>query len=174
MARIAPAEYNTASPAMKKEFDEQLKRNGRITNMKKTLLHSLPAFHALMQWYDLRDEALLFLTERELNIFAHSISFENDCLICSTFFRRILIEAGDDPDHLNLTEKEKALIEFGRQCVNGSNGVSNALFQKLKSFFIDSQIVLLTAFAGLMIATNLVNNALKIDLDEYLINYTKR
>ena len=73
-----------------------------------------------------------------------------------------------------MTEKEKALIEFGRQCVKDPNGAGDALFEKLKSFFIDSQIVLLTAFAGLMIATNLVNNALKIDIDEYLINYTKR
>ena len=142
--------------------------------MKKTLLHSMPAYHALMQWYVLRDEALLFLSEKELYIFAHSISAENDCLICSTFFRRILIEAGDDPDYLNLNEKEKVLIDFGRQCVNEPNGVGDTLFENLNSFFNVSQIVLLTAFAGLMIATNLVNNALKIDLDEYLINYTKR
>jgi hypothetical protein len=33
------------------------------------------------------------------------------------------------------------------------------------------QVVALTAFGGLMVATNLFNNALQIDLDEYLVPY---
>ena len=35
------------------------------------------------------------------------------------------------------------------------------------------QIVALTAFGGLMVATNLFNNALQVDLDEYLYRYRK-
>ena len=35
------------------------------------------------------------------------------------------------------------------------------------------QIVALTAFGGLMVATNLFNNALQVDLDEYLHRYRK-
>jgi len=48
------------------------------------------------------------------------------------------------------------------------------LFAELKHLFTEYEIVTLTAFAGLMIATNLINNALKVELDEYLIQYTKR
>jgi hypothetical protein len=33
--------------------------------------------------------------------------------------------------------------------------------------------VALTAFGGLMVATNLFNNAIKVDLDEYLVSYRK-
>ena len=47
------------------------------------------------------------------------------------------------------------------------------MFSELKKFFTDEQIVTLTAFAGLMIATNLINNVLKVDLDGYLENYAK-
>jgi hypothetical protein len=37
--------------------------------------------------------------------------------------------------------------------------------------FTDQQIVALTAFGAMMVATNVVNNALEVDLDEYLMGY---
>ncbi len=40
--------------------------------------------------------------------------------------------------------------------------------------FDEKQIVVLTAFAGLMIATNLINSALNVDLDDYLTSYKER
>ena len=36
------------------------------------------------------------------------------------------------------------------------------------------QIVALTAFAAMMIATNIFNNALEVELDEYLFAYRKK
>ncbi len=51
MAYISQVSYETATPEQKREFDDQIKRHGRITNMKKTLLHSIPSFKALMEWY---------------------------------------------------------------------------------------------------------------------------
>jgi len=174
MARITPLEYENASLQVRNEFEDQINKNGRITNMKKTLLHSLPAFHALMEWYVLRDELLRFIGERELNLFAHSISVGNNCLVCSTFFRKILIDSGDDPDQPELSDQDQTLIDFGRRCVNNPNDVDDALYSRLAAFFTDEQIVSLTAFAGLMIATNLINSALKVDLDDYLIAYARR
>ena len=46
-------------------------------------------------------------------------------------------------------------------------------FSRLASVFDSDQIVAMTAFAGLMVATNLFNNALRVDLDEYLWSYRK-
>jgi alkylhydroperoxidase family enzyme len=174
MARIPPVEYENATPEAQAEFDDQIHKNGRITNMKRTLLHSLPSFHALMEWYSLRDELLKFIGEREFNLISYAISEENRCLICSTFFRRILVENGDDPDNPVISTREQALIDFGRRCVTKPNDIDDALYGRLKDIFTDAQIVALTAFAGLMIATNLINNALKVDLDEYLTTYAKR
>ena len=138
------------------------------------LLHSLPAFHALMEWYPLRDSVHEFIGDKGVNYFCHAISSQNSCLVCSTFFRKILIDSGENPDSLVLSEKEQILVDFGRCCVTNAEQIDDALFHKLHNFFSDEQIVLLTSFAGLMIATNLINNVLQVDLDEYLESYEKR
>ena len=124
MSRIAPLEVADAGPQERAELDRQLAAHGRLTNMKRTLAHSGTALHALMTWYPLRDRVEAFLGERATTLFAHAISARTDCLICSTFFRRILVEWGEDPD-------------------------------------------------ALMIATNVFNNALRVDLDGYLEPYRR-
>jgi len=174
MARILPVEYTEASISVKEQFDDQIKKNGRITNMKKTLLHSLPAFHALMEWYPLRDAVHEFIGDKGVNYFCHAISSQNSCLICSTFFRKILIDSGENPDNPVLSEKEQILVDFGQRCVTDASNIDKTLFVRLHKFFNDEQIVLLTSFAGLMIATNLINNVLQVDLDEYLESYSRR
>ena len=173
MPRIRPVEYAEATPAVRAAHDEVVHEHGRITNMKRTLLHSLPAFHALMEWYTLRDTVQPFLGERLINVFAHAISTENECLICSTFFRRILLESGEDPDRFALDEREEVVVAFGRQLAKPFARVPDGLFARLAAMFTDEQIVALTAFGALMVATNVVNNALDVELDGYLEPYQK-
>jgi hypothetical protein len=43
----------------------------------------------------------------------------------------------------------------------------------LTRFLEPAQIVAVTAFGGLMIATNVFNNALQVDLDDYLQPFRK-
>jgi alkylhydroperoxidase family enzyme len=171
MSRIAPLEVADAEPAARAELERQLAAHGRVTNMKRTLAHSATALDALMTWYPLRDRVARFLGERATTLFAHAISTGADCLICSTFFRRILIEAGEDPSGLQLDDREQAAVEYGVQLVRDANKVSDALYGRLEAFLTPAQIVDLTAFGALMIATNVVNNALRVDLDGYLEPY---
>jgi alkylhydroperoxidase family enzyme len=145
--------------------------HGRVTNMKRTLARSPTALRALMTWYDLRDEVVPFLGERLTTLFAHAISSATDCLVCSTFFRRLLIDAGEDPGSPQLDERERAVVEFGRQLAVDPHDVSDELYGRLADAFRPDQIVTLTAFGGLMVATNLFNNALRVDLDDYLQPY---
>jgi alkylhydroperoxidase family enzyme len=173
MARIRPLEYEQVEPAARLELDRQLASGGRVTNMKRTLAHSPPALHALMQWYPLRDTVRPFLGERLTTLFAHAVSTQTDCLICSTFFRRMLLEASEDADHLALDEREQAVVDYGRQLARDANGVSDEFYGRLARFLQPAQIVALTAFGGMMIATNIFNNALRVDLDEYLYPYRK-
>jgi alkylhydroperoxidase family enzyme len=173
MARIPPREYAELDPPMRAEYDLQISTSGRVTNLKRTLAHSPVAFRALMQWYALRDEVRPFLGERLTTLFAHAISAQTDCLICSTFFRRLLIDAGEDPDRLRLDDREQVVVEYGRQLVKDPNGVSDELYGRLARHFQPREIVALTAFGGLMIATNVFNNALRVDLDDYLQPYRK-
>lgn len=174
MPRIAYFDYDTASADIRAAYDARLAADGHVTNMKQTLLRNLPAYHALMEWFPLRDEALQFITEREVNLFCHAISTENQCLLCSTFFRRILIEAGENPDELVLGDREQALVEFGRAAAAKPAVVGDALFGRLRGFFSQEQIVVLTAFAALMVATNLINTVLDVELDDDIISYARR
>jgi alkylhydroperoxidase family enzyme len=168
MPRIPPLDDEQAPPASRALLDEQRAAHGRVTNMKRTLAHSPAALRSLMTWYNLHAEVAGFLGERLTTLFAHAISTQTDCLICSTFFRRWLTESGEDPDRLELDERELAVVAFGRQLARDANAISDAAFADLRRFLEPAQIVTLTAFAGLMIATNVFNNALRVDLDEYL------
>ena len=171
MPRIHPLEREQLSGEARATFDRELARFGRLTNMKRTLLLSPPAYHALMQWYPLFETIKPFIGERLAIVFAHAISSESNCLICTTYMRRILIEWGENPNELNLDEKGRTLVDFGRAVVSPGNRVPNELYRRLEEFFTPDQIISLTAFAGLMVATNIINNALEVDLDEYLYEY---
>ena len=171
MSRIAPLEREQTTGEMRALFDRELARFGRLTNMKRTLLRSPAAYHALMEWYPLFDTIKAFTGERLALVFAHAISSESDCLICTTFMRRLLINQSENPNELNLDDKGKVLVEFGRAVVRSGNRVPDELYRQLASHFNAEQIVALTAFASLMVATNMINNILEVDLDEYLYEY---
>jgi len=173
MPRIPPIDPESASAELREAHDAALRRFGRVTNMKATLLHSLPAFDALMKWYDLRETVQPFLGERLTDLFSHAISAATDCLICSTYFRRALIDAGIDPDDLSLDEREQVVVEFGHCLAQPFARVPSDLYTRLAKLFSDEQIVALTAFGAMMVATNVVNNALEVDLDQYLMGYRK-
>ena len=144
---------------------------GRLTNMKRTLARSPVALRSLMTWYELRDAVVEFLGERPALLFAHAISTGTNCLVCSTFFRRLLIESGEDPDALVLSDTDRTVVEFGRQLGRDAHGVSNELYAALARLYSPEQIVALTAFGAIMLATNVFNNALRVDLDGYLEPY---
>jgi alkylhydroperoxidase family enzyme len=173
MARIQPLEPAEAPSGSRAEMERQLAAHGRVTNMKRTLAHSPAALGALMTWYPLREEVASFLGDRGATLFAHAVSAQTDCLICSTFFRRVLTDGGENPDELKLNEHERAVVDYGRQLGRDANGVSDELYERLAAFLQPAELVALTAFGGIMIATNIFNNALRVDLDEYLWPYRK-
>jgi len=173
MGRIPPLEYDQVRGAVRAEYDRQNAAHGRMTNMKRTLAHSEVALRALMEWYALRDEAIPFLGERLCDLYSHAISADTDCLICSTYFRRTLIDRGENPDAPSLDDREQTVIDFGRRLVADRNRVPDELYARLAQHFTPAQIVTLTAFGAMMIATNIFNNALEVDLDDYLKPYTR-
>ena len=169
MAYVSMIDYDTAPEEVKKAHDEHLKI-GKMTNMKRTLLNNVPSFKALMEWYTLRDEAAKFLSSLEINFFCYAISAENDCLICSNFFRKILRDENIDFDSFMFTPRQELLIAFGRAMVTDPHNVGDDLFSELKKEFTDEQIVVLTAFGAIMIATNLINTTLHVELDSFYLN----
>jgi hypothetical protein len=128
--RVPPTTYDDLPPAAKTAHDGHT-RVARITNMKRTLLHSVPAFDALMTWYPLRDKLQPFLGERLTTLFAHAVSSDTDCLICSTFFRRLLVQSGEDPDRLVLDDWESPVVAFGRSLAVTPHTVPDPVYQPI-------------------------------------------
>lgn len=173
MSKIPQTKYEEVSQEAQELWDQQIRAHGRMTNMKRTMAHSADTLRAYMEWYPLRDKVIETIGERATIWFAHAISSETDCLICSTFFRKILIEWGDDPDNPQLTAEEQQLVDLGRAMVTNSNNVDQQLIQQLKEKYGDAFVIDLVGFGGQMYATNLFNNVLQIDLDDYLEGFRK-
>jgi alkylhydroperoxidase family enzyme len=174
MAWISPLTDTEAPEGSRSLAAAHAATGGRMTNMKWTLAHSPVALEALLQWYPLYDEVVPLLGERRAMLLCHAISVQNDCLICSTFFRRLLAEAGEDPDALALDELDELIVDFGRLLATDPHGVEGELRERLDAHFSGPEIVLLTAFGAIMVATNVVNDALGVPLDGYLEPYRAR
>jgi alkylhydroperoxidase family enzyme len=168
MSRIDLLPEETAGPLINETLVRLGSEPGSATNMKRTLAHSPVALQALLEWYPLYSAVGGFLSHRDTTLFTHAISAQSDCLVCSSFFRRWLIEAGEDPDNLQLNQREAALVAFGQKLAADSNNVDDALFAQLAAFLTPQQLVELVAFGTLMLATNVFNNVLRVPLDSYL------
>ena len=131
MSRIKPLQEDDPSPESRAVLDEIRTAHGRTTNMKRTLAPLAGRLARALTWYDLRDEVVPFLGERPTTLFAHAISAGTDCLVCSTFFRRLLIDGGEDPEALQLDDWEQTIVAYGRQLAVDPHGVSDALYGRL-------------------------------------------
>ncbi|MEI9918459.1 MAG: hypothetical protein WDO14_06615 [Bacteroidota bacterium] len=145
--------------------------NARITNMKATLGHSYTAFNSYMQWYPLYQEVKAIIGNRLAPIYAGSISEAAECPLCSTYFRKAIVEAGEDPENLTVSDKDQHLLNFGAAIARNKGIVPDEIFEPIREQFSDREIVILTAFAGIMIATNIFNNVIETQIDEYLHPY---
>lgn len=173
MPRITPLPVFEAPPAVDAAFAAHVTDypGSRITNMKATLGRSLLAFQVYMYWYPLYEEVKKMVGNRPAYLFAHAVSEGSNCPLCTTFFRRIIIDNGERPEDLHLTDAEQALVDFGSAVAQHKGEVSDELYEPIAERYTDQQVVVLVAFAGQMIATNVFNNVLHVDIDEYLYPY---
>lgn len=158
-------------PATATAFEEERARNGRVTNMKATLLHSLAAYRVFSSWHTVKDEVRAAIGERGLSLLSHAISSTAGCLLCSTYFRRLLVEDGISPEQFSPTPDEALLIELGYAIGNPAQPPAADLMPRLKQRYDDRTLVDLVAYGGTMLATNVFNNMLGIELDEHLEPY---
>lgn len=173
MPHVSQIDYANAAQDVREAHDEEVRKRGHVTNMKRTLMHSPPAYRAYMEWYTLREELAKTLPDRAFWLYSHAISSTSDCLICTLFFRRALIDAGFSPDAFEPTEEEQLLIDFGRAIVRDSNAVPEDIWARIRARYDEPTRVNLAAFAGLMIATNIFNNVVEVTPDPELEPYRK-
>jgi hypothetical protein len=138
---------------------------GPLSNLDRTLLGSAPVFTSYIAWFDLRDELIPFLGERAVNLFCFAISDGYPARYPTEFFRRELELNGDDPLDPQVTEAERLLIDWGRALGAGAASASAELADRLEQTFQPKLRLLLTAFAGLMVAVCVVTVVGKTPLD---------
>ena len=172
MARISPITDSELQPPVRLAFERHIKDyNARITNMKATLGHSPLAFEVYMQWYPLYEQVEKILGKRLAYLFAYSISKASDCPLCSTFFRKIIIDAGEKPEDLVLIPPQKDIIAFGTSIAKNQGNIRDQEYNSIAERYSKEDMVVLIAFAGQMIATNVFSNVIETDIDEYLVEY---
>lgn len=171
MAHITQLDYAAATPEQRAARDEELRLRGRMTNMKRTLLHSPVALRVYGEWFALRDELRPVLGDRAIWLFAHAISLASASPVGTNFMRRALIQGGDNPDALDPTVAEALLVRLGTALGKDPKSVPDEIWPALAASYTDKTLVDLIAFAGLMVATNLFTDAVATELDAELLPF---
>jgi alkylhydroperoxidase family enzyme len=171
MTRISKVIYEEALPEIQEAYNNVVASHGSVSNMKATLLHSPAALRAVLEWYTLFGKVQPVLDKRLSILFCNAISRENACTLCATYMQKEIVDAGEDPERLQLDDRDRTIIEFGRQLAADPNRISDDLFARLRSYLTETQVVELTVFGALMIVNNVVNSALRVEVDEGLSAY---
>ena len=168
MAHIPMIDYDTAPQHIQKAHDDEIRARGRMTNMKRTLLHSPQAHRIYAEWFTLREELLPTVDDRSIQVFCRAISEEAGSKIAVTFFRRAIIQAGENPDALVLREEDQLLDDFGRAIARNSRDIPAQTWAALKLRYNNKTLVDLVALAGIMLATAVFNNVVEVQFDAEL------
>lgn len=167
MAYVSIPNEDELTEEAKQFYDAKIQKDGSISNMTHTLLRSMKSFYAL-EFYPIRDEMVKIVGSRATYFYCYAISSENECLVCTTYHARLLKHLNLEPGEFTFSDVEKVLIDYGRGLVNDPNRIDPSIFDRLKHHFSEPEIVLITTVGCKMIASNIFNSALQIDLDEYL------
>jgi hypothetical protein len=148
---------------------EEKARAGRVTNMKRYLLRSLPAFRLFSEMLPLKAALRGSIGERAVSVYSHAISENANCLLCSTYFRRALKEQhGVSPKDFKPTEVEALLITLAGQLTEPGEPGDNSALEALEARFGQKAAVEIVAYGAGMLATNVLNTTLRVPLDDDL------
>ena len=157
MARINPINSNHPSSP--------------VTNTQKTLAHSQPAFEVYIQLHSLFEKVKEVTGKRTAALFAWAVSTASDSVLCTSFFRRLIVEGGENPEEITLTDHEKVLLDFGSAISQHKGRIADHIYNSLAQYHNEEEMVLLIAFAGQLIATNIFNNVVETEIDGSLSPY---
>ncbi|HTJ56587.1 MAG TPA: hypothetical protein VL418_03345 [Devosiaceae bacterium] len=173
-AHISEIDPAKASAEQQAAHDEEMRLRGRMTVMKRTLLHSPVALRIYGEWFPLREELKPVIGDRAIFIFALAISKAGGSVTAVTFMRRALKLMGFDPDALELSVEERDLVRFGEAIVADPNAVGDEVWAPLKARYAEKTLVDLVAFAGIQVATNLFMSVVDTPLDSELGEFVER
>ncbi len=173
MSRISPIVYDQASPESQAEHDRELALRGRMTNMKRIMLHSPAAHRIYAEWFTLRELLRRSIPDRAFWLFSLALSEANKSVVPATFMRRALMDSGWQPEAIVPDADEVVLMDFAKAIIADSNAVPDSIWKQLVARYDEPTLVNLVAFAGIMIATTIFTNVVEVDLDPELAAYRK-
>ena len=163
MSIISLVDIDNASDEVKAAIKKHLDDGHTITNEKRTLLHNVPSFWALEgKSYEISAELKKFISPRAANLFEYAISVENDCLVCTTYYKKWMESIGIDINNLDYTPEEELVIEYARAIVRDRKNIPEDLFNRLKEHIGEEGLVVLTTMGMFMIANNYFNDILHV------------
>lgn len=163
MEIVSLIDVENASQEVKEAVKKHLEDGHTITNEKRTLLHNVPAFWALEgKSYEMSRELKRFISPRAANLFEYAISVENDCLVCTTYYKRYMESIGVDINNVDYTPEEELVIEYAQAIVRDRKNIPQDLFNRLKEKIGEEGLVVLTTMGMFMIANNYFNDILHV------------
>lgn len=145
MSYISKIDLSTAPQEVRAAVDNHLAQGYQLTNEKLTLLHNVTAFHTLEESsYELDRELQRLIGKRAADFYEYAISLQNDCLVCSAYFSRLL-------------------IEYARAIARDPKHVPEDLMRLMQQTFTEEQLVVITTMGVFMIANNYFNDILNVD-----------
>lgn len=168
MALIAPLQVDELDPVQAEDHAELVRRN-HDTNMQRTLIRDRATYRAYDAWHLSWDRLVDVVGERAAMVFAHAVSEADQCQLCSLYFVSDLRALGVDPHDYRPTEEEALLTDLARAVVHDPNAVPQDVLDRLLARHSADEVVVIVGFAGQMIATNVFNSVLRVDLDGRLL-----
>lgn len=174
MARIHPVNDNELPASVQVALERQATSEYAhpVTNTKSTLAYSIAAFEVYNKLEPLFEELKKVLGTRQAALYAYNISLTTGCSLCAANFKKLLADAGIDFENsLCLTETEKRLINFGNAITKYHGHIADHVYNELAALYTKTELVVIIAFAGQIIATNIFNNTVETEIDEHLAPY---
>ena len=160
---VSLIDIDNASQEVKDAINKHVAEGHTITNEKRTLLHNIPSFWALEgKSYELSAELKKFISPRAANLFEYAISVENDCLVCTTYYKKYMESIGVDINNVDYTEEEELVIEYAQAIVRDRKNIPLDLFDRIKARIGEEGLVVLTTMGMFMIANNYFNDILHV------------
>lgn len=158
------------SPQATQARREHEASGGRMSNMKRTLLHNVPLFESLNRIMGVAATQLEGrIPWRATVLFLYTVTRGNDCMVCGSVFRRIALELGvAELGEEELTEEEWELVNFAHALTRDANHIPDEVYEPLQRRYDEETLVILIMNAVLTMASNYFNNITGVELDEEL------
>jgi uncharacterized peroxidase-related enzyme len=176
MARVKYIEESEATdPRIKEAYERMRQKRGKVTNIYKALAHkpsilsTIGPFVAAVQQPDEIDAKLkerIILRVSKINRSAYCCH-AHEQISTKMGFTREEIEEMENPESANLSDAEKAALRYAEAMTKNPGSIPDSIYNELKKYYSDSQIVEITALAALYNMINRFNEALKLDPEEY-------